>query len=117
MMLFKCLLINSKFDVVNDASLLCRKLTKALELIHNLGHSVTQFNIAYRGLLSQLAQQGQTFPDRKTFIEEAYLDHPNEQFARCIQAQQDSDRENPPGNTAEAQMNKVQAKNDQLEIL
>jgi hypothetical protein len=34
-----------------------------------------------------------------------------------VQAQQDSDRENPPGNTAEQLLNKGRAKSDQLEIL
>jgi hypothetical protein len=69
-----------KVDAVNDASLLCRKLTRALQLMRDLGHNVTQFNIAHRGLLNQLAQCGLTFQDSKTFIEEACPDHPNEQF-------------------------------------
>jgi hypothetical protein len=76
LMLFKCLLINIKVDAVNDARLLHTKLTKAVELMHILGHNITQFNIAHRGLLNQLAQCGQSFPNSKTSVKEAHLDRP-----------------------------------------
>jgi hypothetical protein len=49
LMLFKCLQIKSKVHAVNDARLLCRKLTKAMELMRNVSHNITQFNIAHRG--------------------------------------------------------------------
>jgi hypothetical protein len=50
-----------KVDAVNDASPLHRKLTRALQLMCDLEHNVTQFNIACRSLLNQLAQCGQTW--------------------------------------------------------
>jgi hypothetical protein len=63
------------------------------------GHSVTKFINVYR--------VGQTFKDGKAFVKEAFLDHPNEQFVIYIQAQQDNDRENSPGNTMEQLLNKA----------
>jgi hypothetical protein len=78
---------------------------------------MTKFINLYRGLLDQLNQVGQTFEDGKAFIEKAFLDHPNEQFVRYIQAQQDNDRENPPGNTMEQLLDKAQAKMDHLDLM
>jgi hypothetical protein len=48
------------------------------------GHNVTKFINVYRGLLDQLNQVGQTFEDGKAFVEEAFLDHPDEQFVRLV---------------------------------
>jgi hypothetical protein len=117
LLLFKCLLINNEVEAVHDAGPTRRKLTGALHLMRECAHSVTQFNIICRGLIDQLAQCGQTFSDGKTCVEEAHLDHPDEPFARHIQAQQDHDRESPPGNTMEELMSKGQAKSDQLEFM
>jgi hypothetical protein len=93
LLLFKCLLIHSTVHALNDPALIRRKMARALQLMSDMGHNITKFNIAYRGLQDQLTQCGHTFPDDKTFVEEADLDHPNEQFVRYIQGQQDNDRE------------------------
>jgi hypothetical protein len=63
LLLFNCLLINSKVQASHNAGLLCRKLTKALQLMREAGHNVTDFINVYRGLIDQLNQVGQTFDD------------------------------------------------------
>ena len=68
-----------------------------------------------RGYESQLAACGQTFPDVKTFIYEAYLDHPNEQLVRFVEMLQDKDRMTPPGYNASQLMDEVQLKMDAIE--
>jgi hypothetical protein len=82
--------------------------------MHSLNHNVRKFNQACRGLEEQLSQCGQVFTDGKVFTEEAYLDHPNEQFVRFIQMMQDKDRLNLPGNTGHQLIDKGQAKIDQI---
>ena len=77
---------------------------------------MTKFVHIYRGLLNDLNSLGKSFEHGKTHIEEAFLDHPNEQFVRYIQAQQDNDRENPPGNTMEQLMDKAQEKMDHIDL-
>jgi hypothetical protein len=115
LLLFKSLLIHSKVNAVNDPSLIKRNTTKALELMRSLNHDVRKFNIAYRGLDQQLSVCGQVFADGKTFIEEAYLDHPNEHIIRFIQMLQDRDRMSPPGKTGDQLMDEGQAKIEQIE--
>jgi hypothetical protein len=72
-------------------------MTQALAMFRALKHDVKAFNLQYKDLNRQLAQQGVTFPDSKIFIEETYLDSPDKQFVRFIQHLQDQDRMNPPG--------------------
>ena len=117
LLLFKCLLLNSKVKASHNASLIIRKLGKALYIMREVGHDVTKFIFIYRGLLSDLNALGQSFEHGKTHIEEALLDHPDEQFVRYIQTQQDNDRENPPGNTMEQLMNKAQDKIDHIDLM
>jgi hypothetical protein len=117
LLLFKCLLLNSKVKATHNASLIIRKLGKALYIMREVGHDVTKFIFIYRGLLNDLSALGQTYLHGKTHVEEALLDHPDEQFVRYIQHQQDNDRENPPGNTTEQLLNKAQDKIDHIELM
>ena len=86
LLLFKCLLLNSKVKATHNASLIIRKLSKALFIMREVGHDVTKFIFIYRGLLSDLSALGQSYLHSKTHVEEALLDHPDEQFVRYIQA-------------------------------
>jgi hypothetical protein len=95
-LLLKCILLSSMVEAVQDHGLLRRQMTQALTMFRALKHNVKAFNLQYKDLIRQLAQQGGTFPDSKVFVEEAYLDSPDEQFVRFIQHLQDQDRMNPP---------------------
>ena len=117
LLLFKCLLLNSKVQASHNALLIIRKLGKAVYIMQEAGHNVTVFINIYRGLLNDLYSLGKTFEHGKTHIEEAFLAHPNEQFVRYIQAQQDNDRENPPGNTMEQLMDTAQEKMDHIDLI
>jgi hypothetical protein len=88
-------------------------MTQALAMIRALRHDVKAFNLQYKDLIRQLAQQGRTFPDSKVFVEEAHLDSPDEQFVRFIQHLQDQDRMNPPGCTMQELMDLAEGKVNQ----
>ena len=75
------------------------------------------FNLWCKDLIRQLAQQGGPFPDFKVFIEEAYLDSPEEQFVRFIQHLQDQDRMNPPGRSTQQLMDLAEGKVNQMQVL
>ena len=74
------------------------------------------FNLQYKDLIRQLAQQGGTFPDSKDFVEEAYLDSPDEQFVRFIQHLQDQDRMNPPGHGTHQLMDLAESKVNHMQV-
>jgi hypothetical protein len=97
LLLFKCILLSSMVEAIQDHGLLHRQMTQALAMMRALKHEVKAFNLQYKDLIRQLAQQGGTFPAGKVFVDEAYLDSPDEQFVRFIQHLQDQDRMNPPG--------------------
>ena len=90
-------------------------MTELVDLIRSLNHDIRKFNVQVRCYESQLAACGQTFPDVKTFIYEAYLDHPNEQLVRFVEMLQDKGRMTPPGHNASQLMDEVQLKTDAIE--
>jgi hypothetical protein len=92
-------------------------MTQALGMIRALNHDIKAFNLQYKDLIRQLAQQGGTFPDGKVFVEEAYLDSPDKQLVRFIQHLQDQDRMEPPGCTMEELMNLAEGKVNQMKVL
>jgi hypothetical protein len=78
---------------------------------------VKAFNLQYNDLIRQLVQQGGTFPDSRVFVEEAYLDSPDEQFVRFIQHLQDQNRMNPPGRNTQQLMDLAEGKVNQMQVL
>ena len=117
LLLLKCLLLNSKVQASHNALLIIRKLGKALYIMREVDYDVTKFIHVYRGLINDLNSLGKSFEHGKVHIEEAFLDHPNEQFVRYTQAQQDNNRENFPGNTMEQLMDKAQEKMDHIALM
>ena len=115
LLLFKSLLINSKVNAIHDPMLIRRQMTELVDLIRSLNHDIRKFNVTVRGYESQLAACGQTFADGKTFLYEAYLDHPNEQLVRFVEMLQDKDRTTPPGYNSSQLMDEVQLKMDAIE--
>lgn len=71
LLLFKCILVSSMVEAVQDHGLLHRQMTRALDMIRQVGHNIKAFNLQYKDLIRQSAQQGGTFPDSKVFVEEA----------------------------------------------
>jgi hypothetical protein len=116
-LLLKCILLSSMVEAVQDHGLLRRRMTQALAMFRSLKHNVKAFNLWCKDLIRQLAQQGGTFPDFKVFIEEAYLDSPEEQFVRFIQHLQDQDRMNPPGRSTQQLMDLAEGKVNQMQVL
>ena len=116
-LLFKCILLSSMVEAVQDHGLLHRQMTQALTMMRALKHDVKAFNLQYKDLIRQLAQQGGTFPDSKVFVEEAYLDSPDEQFVRFIQHLQDQDRMNPPGRDMQELMDLAEGKVNQVKVM
>jgi hypothetical protein len=82
-----------------------------------LKHNVKAFNLQYKVLFRQLAQQGGSFPNSKVFVEEAYLDSLDEQFVRFIEHLQDQDRMNPPGRSMQQLMDLAESKVNQMQVL
>ena len=66
-LLLKCILLSSMVEAVQDHGLLCRRMTQALAMFRALKHNVKTFNLQYKDLIKQLAQQGGTFPDQQGF--------------------------------------------------
>jgi uncharacterized membrane protein YgcG len=117
LLLFKCILLSSMVEAIQDHGLLCRRMTQALAMMRALKHDIKAFNLQYKDLIRQLAQQGDTFPDGKVFVEEAYLDSPDEQFVRFIQHLQDQGRMNPPGRNTQQLMDLAEGKVNQMKVL
>ena len=117
LLLFKCILLSSMVEAIQDHGLLRRRMTQALAMFRSLKHNVKAFNLWCKDLIRQLAQQGGTFPDFKVFIEEAYLDSPDKQFVRFIQHLQDQDRMNPPGRSTQQLMDLAEGKVNQMQVL
>ena len=115
--MFKCILLSSMVEAVQDHGLLRRQMTQALAMMRALNNDVKAFNLQYKDLIRQSAQQGGTFPDSKVFVEEAYLDSPDEQFVRFIQHLQDQDRMNPPGRNTQELMDLAEGKVNQMKVL
>jgi hypothetical protein len=48
LLLFKCLLIHSKVDALNDPALIHKKMASAFQMMRDMKHTITKFNTAYR---------------------------------------------------------------------